>query len=248
MTTSVVLLVAALTPPGELQLRYVSATDAARAVTAFAEQRGLAVRIAADPSTNVVRVSGEAADRQQVANVLTALDRRPPQVTCEVLVVRAPVGFVDGAILGAAGRSTLILSAREADGMHALALRAKSAGGDILDRPRLTIIEGQTGFSQLGEAGSELVTRVTPRLTPDGKTLVQAEVRSTARFDGVQTTVGTEVTAQLESDGGLLVRCPANPTTGGRPAELLWFFRVTRVGEADTVTVCPTVIPAPISR
>ena len=77
------------------RLRNVAAADAARALTRFAEQKTLPIRIVAEPISNTLMLSAVSAQVKQATAVLAALDVQPPSVHVQMMLVRVPAGFAE---------------------------------------------------------------------------------------------------------------------------------------------------------
>jgi type II secretory pathway component GspD/PulD (secretin) len=183
------------------KLRHVAAADAVKAVGEYLEAQKQHATLTAEPVSNTVRVSAQEAVAHQVLKLLDALDREPVQVMVQATVVEVPRGFCGRAGLeGDANAWTL--SPREVAMFNALLRAAKEKGGiEFLARPQLQVNDGQTGFVQVGQdlpvvtpavlpAGGAaqaakvayvpvgVTLRVTPKVTPDGSVLLDAQIET----------------------------------------------------------------------
>jgi tetratricopeptide (TPR) repeat protein len=208
------------------KLRNVAAADAVRAVTSalgsastgekqggtrggFHPENDELPILVVEPVTNTVLVSAKPAEQQRIAELLAALDKEPQQVVAQVMVVEVPREFIDRAGLnvgGDAGARVWTLTPREVHMFAQLLRCAKEKGEcDVLSRPQMQVLDGQTGSVHVGQAlpvmsGFEVKTaggtasiepkketvttgvtlKVTPRVAPDNKTVrLRAEFQLT---------------------------------------------------------------------
>lgn len=202
------------------RLRNISAEDAAKAVSAFAEQTKLPVAVVAEPVSNSVMVAGAADAIKRAGELLKKLDTPPPMVLVQALILEAPAGFAEGVGLEAGEKWTL--TAREAR-MLSIGIREAKArdGVDILSRPQIMVQNNQTGIVQVGGQ----TATITPRLSPNG-ILLRAEARTTttgACTRSIQTT-------EAIPDGGTLVfRGGRTKTATGDAREILIVLTPHRV-------------------
>src|SRR5262249_25605973 len=157
----------------------------------------LPVTVVAEPVSNTVLVSASQDQIQQVLMLIEKIDQAPPSVQMDLLVVQVPADFMEKAGLRGADASDARpceLTDRERQMFHALLRQARQEGTvKFLSEPRLMVLDNQTGYIQVGghhpcptlaadgkPAQVEMVpvglcTRVTPRISPDGKVLVRIE-------------------------------------------------------------------------
>ncbi len=234
------------------RLRFVAAADAAAALNAFALRQNLSVIVAPEPVSNTVLVDGDPAGRKRVAAILAALDKEPPTVVVRMLIMRAPAGFAEEVGLGEAGEAKWVLTPREVRMLTAAIRGAKEHGGiDVLSRPQLMLTDNQTGFFQVGQQPAPgpgptavtdgLVTRVTPRISPDGgSVLLRVETQFSkvnpapvVLGDGAQAPVidtqAIQTTESVPNGGTLVVRGARSKTADGGATEMLAVITVDRV-------------------
>jgi type II secretory pathway component GspD/PulD (secretin) len=211
--------------------------------------------VTAEPVSNTVLLSAEPALRQQLVDILTAIDKAPPQVMLSALVLEVPDAFIVGAGLniGAApGTTTWTLSAREMHMFMQFIRWTKERGDtcDILSRPTMQVADNQTGYVQVGQqvpdvAGGKitfiptgLTFKATPRVTPEGRLLLRTNVQITEQGKPAPVMVIvpgfpyplTQIRACFNTQS-------VESTIELKPGETL----VTRVG-STLVIVSPTVI------
>ncbi len=153
----------------------------------------------------------------------TTPDKPPEQFRVQVLFVRVPAPFVSELGLGA--DSGCVLTPREG---RLLAAALKHAPGqEVLARPQLLLTDNQQGFFQT--AG--LVTRVVPRLAPDGKTILLRAEAQLSQTHGTSTdTQSAHATVSVPVGGALVMQGGMRSTTdGGEASEVLVVMTVERV-------------------
>jgi hypothetical protein len=180
------------------KLRNTAAADAADAIAKFCSIRKLEVSVVAEPVSNTVLVSAPAELVKEVVTILDKIDRAPPSVHVELMVVEVPADFAEKAGLRPAGEGfgkPCELTERERQMFNVLLRQAKHDGSiEILSRPQLMVQDNQTGHVQVGQAVPcptpaadgkpatiEMVpvgfsAKVTPRIMPDGKVLMRLGV------------------------------------------------------------------------
>jgi general secretion pathway protein D len=211
------------------KLRNIAAAAAANALTAFVEKKKLPVAVVAEPVSNSVLLAGDAVSMRQVAELLASLDKQPPSVVAQLLVLEAPGGFAEDIGLGEAAEANWVLTPREAR-MLTAAIRSGQAQRevDVLSRPQVMVADNQYGVVQIGvtEAAS-LTARVTPRIMPDSTVLlrVETEVKRTSRK--AEETV--QATVKVADGGTLVMRGARTKTADGGTREMLVLVTVHRV-------------------
>jgi type II secretory pathway component GspD/PulD (secretin) len=265
------------------RLRNVAAADVAQAVTKQigCEQQGVVV--VAEPTSNAIYVRADARRQQQAANLLEAIDQEPPSVIVSAMVVRVPAGFAAKAGLDADGcqhpESKWVLTEREMRMLMALIRAEKEKGGiDVLARPQICVMDNQTGFVQVGQdcpvaqgvdTGLQQVQyqhcgftgRITPRMTPDGRSVqLRVETRVTEPVpspinlgNGVAAQAfNTQTVSTAESvpfGGTLVVRGQRTCEAGGQATELLVIMTPTKgCPMPASCETPPTACPAPMPQ
>lgn len=179
------------------KLRNVAAADAERALAAhFAGQN---VACVAEPVSNTLLVSAEKEQLEKAGRLIAALDKAPPQVVVQAVVLDVDPEFVARAGLGAGadklGCATHALTGRETQMLGELIRHAKADGKcDVLSRPQMQLLDRQTGYARIGQdfpvqlAGGKVEhhpvgfsLRLTPAVAPDGKSVtLKAEAEHVA--------------------------------------------------------------------
>lgn len=149
----------------------------------------------------------------------------PETVTVSMLVAEVPGDFVGRlGLRPEAGRWVLPADAAAAINLH---LRQEKARGrvDILSRPTLSIVDGQTGIVEVGQDGGPGVcARVTPRVAAGGGVLLRVEPQVTTVTAGGQLHVeATETTGRVPAGRVFLVR-GASRTEKGGTVDTLFFL------------------------
>ena len=229
------------------RLRNAAAADVAHALTTHLARENRNVTVTAEPVYNSILVSGDPAVQQQIARLVEKIDAAPPQVVVQMLILKAPASFVGN--LGIADEKdagpTWVLTPRELR-MFGLALREAKAreGIDILSRPQFQVSDNQTGTVQVGQESAGINARVTPRVSPDGKTvLLRADVQVSEPApapvnlgNGAATAAinrqSVQTTAVVPYDGAVLVRGARTKTADGVETELLILMTVHAVQPA----------------
>jgi type II secretory pathway component GspD/PulD (secretin) len=263
------------------KLRNVAAADVAQAVTKQigCEQQGVVV--IAEPVSNNLIVRTDAGRQQKVAKLLGAIDQEPPSIGVTTLVLEVPAGFVTKAGLEADGcqhpESKWVLTEREARMLTALIRAEKQTGIEVLSRPQICVSDNQTGFVQVGQdfpvqvaqaaAPGQLTYqpvgftgRVTPRVMPDGKSVLLRVETQVSRPTPAPVNLGNGVAAQafnvqtvstaetIPFGGTLVVRGLKTCEADGKSTEVLVIMTPTRgcpmpaSCEAQP-TACPTPMP-----
>jgi type II secretory pathway component GspD/PulD (secretin) len=187
------------------RLTNVAAADAAQALTRFAEQKTLSIRIVAEPISNTLILSALSAQLEQATAVLAALDVQPPRVHVQVMLVRVPVGFAED--IGLSNDKKRVLTPREVSKLATAIRRQKSEGHvDLLSRPALLTADNQRAEVQIGNAQSGVAVTITPRVSPDGAILLRLEAQLTMTFGQVTATQSVETTETVRDGGTLVVR------------------------------------------
>jgi type II secretory pathway component GspD/PulD (secretin) len=201
------------------RLKNVAAADAAQALTRFAEQRALSMRIVAEPISNTLILSAASAPLKQATAVLSALDVEPPRVHVQLMLVRVPAGFAEEMGLGNAKKR--VLTPREVRKLHTAIRRQESEGHvDLLSRPELLTTDNQSAQVRIGSDQSGVAATITPRVSPGGAILlrVEAQLKETA---GQETTTQAVETTETVRDGGTLVVRGMHAKDGGGDTEVL---------------------------
>jgi type II secretory pathway component GspD/PulD (secretin) len=179
--------------PHAHKLKNVAAADAAGALAKHFEHKQLTGRDTFDAATNTVYVSAEPEALLLTRGLLAALDKQPPLVVMQVVVMRVSKDFVEqsGLNVGAAPDTNVwVLTEREGYMFNAFMREAKARGElDVFSRPTLAVGDNQTGSVQIGQAlplvGGPapvyvplgVTFRATPRVSPDGRILLRTEVQ-----------------------------------------------------------------------
>ena len=214
------------------KLRNIAAADAAHALTAFVEKMKLPVAVVAEPVSNSVMLAGDAAPIRQVAELLASLDKQPPSVVAQILVLEAPAGFAEDTGLGEGAEANWVLTPREVRMLRA-AIRygkARLDEVDVLSRPQLIVADNTTGVVQIGGTEADSLTaRVAPRIGSDGTVLlrVETEVKRTSKGKTEAETV--QATGKIAEGGTLVMRGPRTKTAGGGIRETLVIVTINRV-------------------
>jgi tetratricopeptide (TPR) repeat protein len=191
------------------KLRNVAAADAAHALTTFIKGKNLTAVVVAEPVSNTVLISSDMRLQEQLLELLAELDKEPQQIIAQVMVVEVKREFVERAGLNVGGEKasrSWVLTPRETHMFHQLLRSAREKGEcEVLSRPTLQVVDGRTGSIHVGQtltfaSGFEIKTtdgtpsiapkketvttgvtlEVTPRFTPDGKTVrLRADFRVT---------------------------------------------------------------------
>lgn len=213
------------------QLRNIAADDAAKALTAFVEKKKLSVAVVAEPVSNRVILAGDAAPVRQVAELLASLDKQPPSVVAQILVLEAPAGFAEETGLGEGAEASWVLTPREVRMLTAAIRSGKERlGVDILSRPQLMVADNTTGAVQIkGTETGNLTARVTPRIGSDGTVLlrVETEVKRTSKGKAEEETV--QATGKVADGGTLVMRGAPVKTADGGARETLVIVTVNLV-------------------
>jgi len=187
------------------RLKNVAATDAAQALTRFAEQKTLSIRIVAEPISNTLILSAVSAQLKQATAVLAALDVQPPRVHVQMMLVRVPAGFAED--IGLSNDKKRVLTPREVSKLNTAIRRQKSEGHvDLLSRPELMTADNQRAAVQIGNAQGGVAVTITPRVSPHGAILLRVEAQLKMTFGQVTTTQSVETTETVRDGGTLVVR------------------------------------------
>jgi len=190
---------------GTYRLKNVAAADAAQALTQFAEQKKMTIRITVEPVSNTLLLSAESAQLKQVAAVLSALDAEPLHVHMQMMMLRVPAGFTEDIGLGSDNK--WVLSPRELSMFTAAMRRQKSEGHiDVLSRPELITLDNQTATVQIGNAETGMAVNITPRISPDGAILLRLEVQVKETSGQVRNVQSIETTETVRDDGTFVMR------------------------------------------
>lgn len=213
------------------RLRNVAAADAAEALTAFVEKKKLPVAVIAEPVSNSVMLAGDAASVRQVAELLASLDKQPPSVVAQILVLEAPGGFAEDTGLGEGAEANWVLTPREVRMLTAAIRSGKERLGiDILSRPQLMVADNKTGVVRIGGTEADgLTARVTPRIGSDGAVLlrVETEVKRTSKGKAEEETV--QATGKVANGGTLVMRGARTKTADGGTRETLVIVTINLV-------------------
>jgi type II secretory pathway component GspD/PulD (secretin) len=189
----------------QYRLKNVAAADAAQALTRFAEQKTLSLRIVAEPLSNTLILSAPSAQLKEVTTVLSALDAPPPRVHVQLMLVRVPAGFAED--IGLGNDNKRVLTSHEVRKLKAAIRRQKSEGRvDLLSRPELMTIDNQTATVQIGNADSGVAASITPRVSPDGAILLRVETELKETSGQVTNVQAVETTVAVRDGSTLVVR------------------------------------------
>lgn len=213
------------------KLRNVAAEDAAKALTAFADEKKLAVTVVAEPVSNSLVIAGDAAPHKLLVDALAKLDEAPPMVVAQVLVMEVRPGFAEDIGLSDGAQDKWVLTEREVRMFGAAVRRAKEkADVEILSRPQLQLTDNQTGNVMTAGGESQVTARVTPRVMPDGKVLLRVEAQVTTPAGVKGNNVQSVETTESVPDGGtVVVRGGKSKAAAGEARELLLVLTVHRV-------------------
>jgi type II secretory pathway component GspD/PulD (secretin) len=187
------------------RLKNVAAADAAQALTRFAEQKTLSIRIVAEPISNTLMLSAVSAQLKQAAAVLAALDVQPPRIHVQMMLVRVPAGIAGD--IGLSNDKKRVLTPREVSKLNT-AIRVRKSEGhvDVLSRPELMMIDNQPTTVQIGNAQSGVEATITPRVSPDGAILLRVEAQLKETSGQVTATQSVETTDTVRDGGTLVIR------------------------------------------
>jgi type II secretory pathway component GspD/PulD (secretin) len=264
------------------RLRNVAAADVVQTVTKQVGCEKQGVVVVAEPVSNTIYVHADARRQQQAAKLLEAIDQEAPSVVVTTLVLEVPAGFAAMAGLEAEGcqhpESKWVLSEREAKMLTALIRAEKEKGGiDILSRPQLCVQDNQTGFVQVMQdypiadpnvpgltsipEAVGFTGRVTPRMMPDGKSVLLRVETKVTRPTPSRIDLGNGVTAQafntqtvstaesVPFGGTLVVRGLRTCEAGVQATELLVIMTPTRgCPMPASCEAPPTACPAPMPQ
>jgi type II secretory pathway component GspD/PulD (secretin) len=223
------------------QLKNVEAADAAQALTRFAEQKTLSIRMVAEPVTNTLILSAVSAQLQQATAVLAALDVRPPLIHVQMMLVRVRAGFAEE--IGLSNDKKRVLTAREVSKLNTAIRRQSSEGHvDLLSRPELMTTDNQRAAVQIGNDQSGVAVTLTPRLLPDGAILLRVEAQLKETSEQVTTTQSVETTVMVR-DGGTLVVRGMNSKDGTGDTEVLTILTANLVAPDSNPGTCSDVEP-----
>ena len=197
------------------QLRNAAAQDVVKALTTFAEQKGLALTLVAEPVSNRVIVAGDASQMKQVIELITKIDSPPAQVQAQLLIVEAPFGFAKEIGLAQGTEMCWSLTERETRMLNSAIRNTKEI--KTLSRPQLMTADNQTGFIEVGgETTHGYSVRLTPRVVPQGLLArVETGFKKPGGLETIQTTVKV-------ADGGTTVfRMPNLPGKDDEKTEAL---------------------------
>ncbi len=196
------------------KLRNAAAQDVVKALTTFAEQKGLAVSLVAEPVSNRVIVAGDASQMKQVIELITKIDSPPARVQAQLLIVEARFGFAKEIGLAEGIEESWSLTDRETRMLTSAIRNAKEV--KILSRPHLMIADNQTGVIEVGDETFGYSVHLTPRVMPQGLLArIEASVKKPTTLDTIQTTVKT-------ADGETTVfRLPYPPVAAAAKNEVL---------------------------
>lgn len=195
------------------KLRNVAAVDVARAINDYARAAKFGALVVGDAVSNSVCVKCPAAEQVRIADLILALDKEPPQVVVQALVLEVPAGFMVKNGLTDGTEPSCVLSPREMQMFNALLRTAKEKGEcDVVSRPQLCVGDGKPGFVQVGQlfpvtaaAGkvdykhAGITLRVVPDIAPDGKSVnLTAELQHT-KIEMNEAVTGAVVPAAAKS-------------------------------------------------
>jgi type II secretory pathway component GspD/PulD (secretin) len=187
------------------RLRNLAAADAAQALTRFAEQKTMSIRIVVEPSSNTLLLSAESAQLKQATEALSALDVEPLHVHVQMMLVRVPAGFAEDIGLGSDNK--WVLTPREVSMLNAAIRRQKSAGSiDVLSRPAIMTLDNQTAQVQVGNAETGVAVNITPRVSADGGILLRLEAQVKETSGQVINVQSIETTEAVRDGGTFVVR------------------------------------------
>lgn len=218
--------------PGAIvyRLRNTAAVDVAQALTAFATEKKLSVSIIAEPVSNTVLVAGAPVEHKQLAALVSAIDKAPPLVAVQMMIMNAPSGFEEDVGLG--DGDSWVLTPRETRMLTAAIRKDKNL--EILSRPMFIVADNQTGFVQVGN-GTAVTSRFTPRITPDGDSIMVRVEASFAKPTGANNTEiqNAQTTVKVLSGGIVVIRCPRSKLSDGGTREVLMLLSVERVSPEE---------------
>jgi type II secretory pathway component GspD/PulD (secretin) len=189
----------------QYRLRNVAAADAAQALTRFAEQKALPIRIVAEPISNTLMVSAVPAQLKQATVALASLDAEPTRVHMQLMLVRVPAGFAEE--IGLSNDKKRVLTPREVSKLNTAIRRRKPEGHvDVLSRPELLTTDNQPATVQIGNAESGVAATITPQVSPDGAILLRVAVQLKETSGQVATTKSVETTDTVRDGGTFVIR------------------------------------------
>ena len=200
-------------------LRY----DVVDAVNKFAAESKIAVTIVAEPISNSVFIAGEPAPQKKVMELVTAIDKAPPIVRMQMMVLEVPAGFAEEIGLGEG--DNWVLTPREVRMLSAAVRREKKDGRiDILSQPQLAVADNQRGFVQVGSGTPSMIARITPRVTPDSKSvMLRLEVEFSKSADTGVSNAQNITTTEMVPNGGALVLVSASSKISNGGTRTLFF-------------------------
>lgn len=215
-----------------IKLRNTAAADVAQALTTFAGQKNLDVIVVAEPTSNTVLVKGDTTLVKQVIELIARIDREPSMVRVKATILDGPAGFAEETGLGTAAEAKWALTPREARMLTAAIGKAKDQ--TVVSKPEMVVMDNQTGFFQIADGPAAFTARVTPRVAPDGKSvLLRVETQISKPADGRGTdTTSVQTTESIPTGGTLVIRGPRTKSADGS-REILVVLTVDRVVSSD---------------
>jgi type II secretory pathway component GspD/PulD (secretin) len=198
------------------RLRNTAAADVVDAVNKFAAESKIAVTIVAEPISNSVFIAGEPAPQKKALELVTAIDKAPPIVRMQMMILEVPAGFAEEIGLGEG--DNWVLTPREVRMLSAAVRREKKDGRiDILSQPQLAVADNQRGFVQVGSGTPSMIGRITPRVTPDSKSvMLRLELEfSKSAGTGVSNAQNITTTEMVPNGGALVLRGASSKTPDG---------------------------------
>jgi type II secretory pathway component GspD/PulD (secretin) len=187
------------------QLKNVEAADAAQALTRFAEQKSLSIRMVAEPVSNTLILSAVSARLKQATAILAALDVQPPLIHVQMMLARVPAGFAEE--IGLSNDRKRVLTPREVRKLNTAIRRQMSEGHvDLLSRPELMTTDNQCAAVHIGNAQTGVAVTITPRVLADSAILLRVEAQLKETTGQVTTTQSVETTETVRDGGTLVVR------------------------------------------
>lgn len=176
-------------PATVYKLRNVAAADVVKTLAADAGLKKLNTTMVAEPVTNSLFVSGDAASQKRVTELLAGLDKQLPSVHAVSVVFEAPAEFAKDIGLGEGDK--WVLTPREA-AMFSVAMRREKQDGkvDVLSRPHLHLTDNQTGFFEVFNGLESFVIRATPRISPKGDSILLRVESEFTKAHAVPVTLG----------------------------------------------------------
>jgi hypothetical protein len=203
------------------KLRNAAAQDVVQALTTFTQQKKLSLSFVAEPVSNTVFVAGDAAHVKQAVELIAAIDKQPPQIVAQLLIVEVPIGYAKDIGLAEGTEDTWSLTDRETRMLNSAIRDGKQI--NILSRPQITTADNQTAYLKVG-GGVNFSAFITPRVMPDGGVL--ARIETGVKGSSGATPEVQHATAKAQDGGTMVVRMAQSQAKDNETSELLLIMTV----------------------